>query len=130
MRTLRAATAPQEGVTADSVVCGDDGRGQKPFAEPLYSVAADLGVAPEELVMVGDSAHDIDCGQAAGARMGVGPGTAAGVRAGLAAGAAAGGMYSTAPSAGRGGGVGGVGGAQGFGRGGGLYGAGGVGNHR
>ena len=52
----------------DALVCGDDGRGFKPTAEPLLAVASDLGVAPEQIVMVGDSSHDIDCGKAAGAR--------------------------------------------------------------
>ena len=50
----------------DAVVCGDDSRGQKPAADPLQSVAADLGLPGESLVMVGDSAHDTRCGKAAG----------------------------------------------------------------
>ena len=56
----------QQNVAVDAVVCGDDGRGQKPSADPLQSIAADLGLPVESLVMVGDSAHDIDCGKAAG----------------------------------------------------------------
>eukprot|EP00658_Telonema_sp_P-2_P014402 TRINITY_DN15473_c0_g1_i2.p1 TRINITY_DN15473_c0_g1~~TRINITY_DN15473_c0_g1_i2.p1 ORF type:complete len:265 (-),score=51.29 TRINITY_DN15473_c0_g1_i2:302-1096(-) len=58
----------QEGVTVDAMVCGDDGRGFKPTAAPLLAVAQDLGIKPEDLIMIGDSTHDIDCGVAAGAR--------------------------------------------------------------
>ena len=57
----------QEGVKADAIVCGDDGRGQKPSAEPLLALASDLNVDAASMVMVGDSTHDIDCGKAAGA---------------------------------------------------------------
>ena len=67
-RAPTAAFLAQEGVQ-DGVpaVCGNDGRGHKPHAAPLRALARDLGVPPESLVMVGDSAHDVACGVAAGA---------------------------------------------------------------
>lgn len=57
----------QQGVEPDALVCGDDGRGHKPSAEPLLALASDLNVSPASMVMVGDSTHDVDCGKAAGA---------------------------------------------------------------
>ena len=56
------------GVEVDVLVCGDDGRGFKPDAEPLLAAAQDLGVPPHSVLMVGDSAHDVGCGAAAGAK--------------------------------------------------------------
>jgi phosphoglycolate phosphatase len=56
-----------EGVTPDAVVCGDDGRGAKPSGAPLEAIASDLGLQARQLVMVGDSRHDVDCGLGAGA---------------------------------------------------------------
>eukprot|EP00419_Tripos_fusus_P006774 CAMPEP_0172676134 /NCGR_PEP_ID=MMETSP1074-20121228/13749_1 /TAXON_ID=2916 /ORGANISM="Ceratium fusus, Strain PA161109" /LENGTH=225 /DNA_ID=CAMNT_0013493719 /DNA_START=42 /DNA_END=719 /DNA_ORIENTATION=- len=52
----------------ESVVCGDDGHGQKPSAEPLLYIAKQLGVEPSSMVMVGDSKGDVNSGQAAGCR--------------------------------------------------------------
>ena len=49
----------------------------KPAAKPLLSIAADMNVAPNAIMMVGDSLHDVDCAKAAGA-------TAVGVLTGVA----------------------------------------------
>ncbi|APX88898.1 hypothetical protein BV394_03440 [Brevirhabdus pacifica] len=46
----------------------DSGHGAKPEAGPLLAGARALGLAPEEVVMVGDSLHDLAAGQAAGMR--------------------------------------------------------------
>ena len=43
----------QEEVVPDALHCGDDGRGHKPSAEPLLALAADLGVTPGSMIMVG-----------------------------------------------------------------------------
>eukprot|EP01048_Picozoa_sp_COSAG05_P016633 COSAG05_NODE_2169_length_3442_cov_5.100808_2_plen_228_part_00 len=56
-----------EGVAVDAMVCGDDGRGMKPSAEPLLAVATDMGVPIEAIMMVGDSLHDVHCAKSAGA---------------------------------------------------------------
>ena len=42
------------------------GFGAKPYPDPLLSIAAQLGVAPERCAMVGDSTHDLIAGRAAG----------------------------------------------------------------
>jgi len=49
-----------------SVVGGDDASAKKPDAAPLLLAAQQLGVAPGRLLMVGDSANDIDAARAAG----------------------------------------------------------------
>jgi phosphoglycolate phosphatase len=50
------------------VIADGDLTQKKPDPEALRSIAARLGVRPEELVMVGDGPQDIECGRAAGAR--------------------------------------------------------------
>ncbi len=49
-----------------SIVGGDDASAKKPDAAPLLLAAQQLGVAPGRLLMVGDSANDIDSARAAG----------------------------------------------------------------
>ncbi len=44
----------------------DSGHGAKPAPDPLLAFARAVGVAPERCVMVGDSAHDMVAGRAAG----------------------------------------------------------------
>ena len=50
------------------MVCGDDGCGHKPSAEPLLAVAEQLGVPCERVVLIGDAVVDVQCAAAAGAR--------------------------------------------------------------
>ena len=50
------------------VVAGGDLSEKKPAPGPLLQAARVLGVAPQELVMVGDGTQDIECARAAGAR--------------------------------------------------------------
>ena len=57
----------QQGLDADVVLSGDDGRGTKPDPVALQAVADDLGEPVERLAMVGDSEHDTECGRRAGA---------------------------------------------------------------
>lgn len=50
------------------VIGGDDVKNKKPHPEPLLLVAERLGLAPAELLFVGDSRNDIQAAQAAGCR--------------------------------------------------------------
>ncbi|MFJ4397531.1 HAD family hydrolase [Pseudomonas sp. NPDC089396] len=49
-------------------VLGRDEAEPKPSPDGLLKIASAWGVAPSELVMVGDYRFDLDCGRAAGAR--------------------------------------------------------------
>ncbi len=49
-----------------SVVGGDDASAKKPDAAPLLLAAHQLGVEPARLLMVGDSANDVNAARAAG----------------------------------------------------------------
>ena len=48
------------------IVGGDDVQNKKPHPEPLLMVAEKLGLAPAELLFVGDSRNDIQAAKAAG----------------------------------------------------------------
>lgn len=48
------------------VIGGDDVQNKKPHPEPLLRVAEKLGLAPAELLFVGDSRNDIMAAKAAG----------------------------------------------------------------
>jgi len=50
------------------VIGGDDVKNKKPHPEPLLMVAEKLGLAPAELLFVGDSRNDIQAAKAAGWR--------------------------------------------------------------
>jgi pyrophosphatase PpaX len=52
----------------DCIVGSDDVAEPKPAAEPVIKAARLLGAHPREAIMVGDSAHDMASGRAAGAR--------------------------------------------------------------
>ncbi|MFF5867644.1 HAD family hydrolase [Pseudomonas sp. NPDC012596] len=49
-------------------ILGRDEAAPKPNPDGLLKIASSWGVAPSELVMVGDYRFDLDCGRAAGAR--------------------------------------------------------------
>ena len=51
----------------DFIAGYDSGFGVKPGPGMVYGFADKLGLAPEEIVVVGDSAHDLNCGINAGA---------------------------------------------------------------
>jgi len=51
-----------------AVVAGGDLAKNKPDPLPLLHIARELGLAPAQLVMVGDGAQDVLCAKAAGAR--------------------------------------------------------------
>jgi len=44
----------------------------KPYADPLLHFAAEIGVEPEQVAMVGDNPHDMECARAAKAGLAVG----------------------------------------------------------
>lgn len=50
----------------DFVAGFDTGHGAKPSPEPLLSFASQVGLPVDEVVMVGDSTHDLHAGRAAG----------------------------------------------------------------
>lgn len=50
------------------VIGFDSGHGVKPAPGPLLACADIMGANPEEMVMVGDSLHDLNAGRAAGMR--------------------------------------------------------------
>ena len=50
----------------DALVAGDSGLAPKPHPEPLLRACAELGVAPQEALMVGDSRVDVLAARAAG----------------------------------------------------------------
>ena len=50
----------------DFIAGSDSGHGGKPAPGMLLAFAAAVGVAPERIVMVGDSTHDLEAGRAAG----------------------------------------------------------------
>lgn len=56
------------GVTAhfDFIAGFDSGHGAKPAPDPLLAFATAMALAPETVVMVGDSTHDLIAGRAAG----------------------------------------------------------------
>lgn len=50
----------------DAVVCADDHLPEKPDAAVLQSIARDLGLQPEQMIMVGDTVNDMLAGRNAG----------------------------------------------------------------
>jgi len=50
----------------DAVVGGDDASAKKPHAAPLLLAALQMNVAPDRMLMVGDSGNDVDAARAAG----------------------------------------------------------------
>ena len=52
----------------DAVVTRDDCEDMKPAAAPILKILAELGVSPEEAILVGDSAIDAMAARAAGVR--------------------------------------------------------------
>ena len=50
----------------DFVAGADSGHGAKPSPGPLLAFATAMGHAPDRVVMVGDSLHDLAAGRAAG----------------------------------------------------------------
>lgn len=49
-----------------TLVCADDVDRPKPHPQPVYRAMEELGLAPKELLLVGDSVYDLRAGRAAG----------------------------------------------------------------
>ncbi|KEO52879.1 HAD family hydrolase [Thioclava pacifica] len=62
------AHAERAGVSQmfDAIIGYDSGHGAKPTPRPLLAFADGLGIDPSEVVMVGDSLHDMNAARAAG----------------------------------------------------------------
>ncbi|GAA6206912.1 HAD family hydrolase [Cognatishimia sp. WU-CL00825] len=52
----------------EAIIGADSGYGAKPDADPLHAIAGLLSLDPAQLVMVGDSTHDLLAGKRAGMR--------------------------------------------------------------
>jgi len=53
---------------AAAVICPDHVTATKPDPEPILLACQQMGIAPEQAIMVGDHRRDIDAGRAAGSR--------------------------------------------------------------
>jgi len=53
----------------DAVVTSDDVGRRKPHPEPYLRACKDLGVSPDQALVIGDSANDAEAGRAAGCRV-------------------------------------------------------------
>jgi phosphoglycolate phosphatase-like HAD superfamily hydrolase len=73
-RAPTRATAEALGIArfVEALACGDDGRPLKPAPDAVLALCAQLGVAPEQAVVVGDTLADMRMGRAAGAGLTVG----------------------------------------------------------
>jgi phosphoglycolate phosphatase len=73
-RAPTQATAAALGITklVDALACGDDGHALKPAPDAVLSLCRQLGVAPEQTAVVGDTSADMRMGRAAGVGLVVG----------------------------------------------------------
>ncbi|EGZ24960.1 hypothetical protein PHYSODRAFT_344839 [Phytophthora sojae] len=62
------------GVTdmVDALACGDDGLPAKPAGEQIWTICQQLGVAPHDTIMVGDTSTDMLLGKNAGCGLSIG----------------------------------------------------------
>ena len=56
----------------DAVYCADSGPTPKPSGDMIRAACSEMGVAPSEAIMVGDSSHDLHAGRDAGIGWNVG----------------------------------------------------------
>jgi phosphoglycolate phosphatase len=73
-RTPTLATLDALGVAplVDRLACGDDGRPIKPAPDAILALCHDLGIAPAQAAMVGDTTADLHMGRAAGVGLNIG----------------------------------------------------------
>jgi phosphoglycolate phosphatase len=73
-RAPTLATLEALGVAAlvDVLACGDDGRPIKPAPDAILALCRDLGIAPAQAAMVGDTTADMRMGRAAGTGLNIG----------------------------------------------------------
>jgi len=70
--TLATLTALGVAPLIDALACGDDGRPIKPAPDAILALCQQLGIAPAQAAMVGDTAADLRMGRAAGVGLTVG----------------------------------------------------------
>jgi phosphoglycolate phosphatase-like HAD superfamily hydrolase len=56
----------------DALACGDDGRPIKPAPDAIIALCQELGIAPAQAAMIGDTTADLSMGRAAGMGLVVG----------------------------------------------------------
>jgi len=56
----------------DALACGDDGRPIKPAPDAILALCHELGIAPAQAAMVGDTTADLRMGRAAGVGLNIG----------------------------------------------------------
>jgi phosphoglycolate phosphatase len=56
----------------EALACGDDGRPIKPAPDALLALCRELGIAPAQTAMVGDTTADLRMGRAAGVGLNIG----------------------------------------------------------
>jgi phosphoglycolate phosphatase len=68
-RAITEATISLLGITkyVDLLVCGDDDVPNKPAPDGLWKVGRQLNIQPSQILMVGDTASDMNFGRNAGA---------------------------------------------------------------
>jgi len=73
-RTPTLATLEALGVAplVDALACGDDGRPIKPAPDAILALCQELGVAPAQAAMVGDTTADLRMGRAANVGLTIG----------------------------------------------------------
>ncbi len=73
-RAPTLATLAALGVASlvDALACGDDGRPIKPAPDAILALCRQLGIAPAQVAMVGDTTADLRMGRAAGVGLNIG----------------------------------------------------------
>ena len=73
-RTPTLATLEALGIAPlmDALACGDDGRPIKPAPDAILALCRELGIAPAQTAMVGDTTADLRMGRAAGVGLNIG----------------------------------------------------------
>ena len=73
-RTPTLATLEALGIATlvDALACGDDGRPIKPAPDAILALCRELGIAPAQTAMVGDTTADLRMGRAAGVGLNIG----------------------------------------------------------
>jgi HAD superfamily hydrolase (TIGR01509 family) len=70
--TLATLAALGVAPLVDALACGDDGLPIKPAPDAILALCRELGIAPAQAAMVGDTAADLRMGRAAGVGRNVG----------------------------------------------------------
>jgi phosphoglycolate phosphatase len=73
-RTPTLATLEALGIAplVEALACGDDGRPIKPAPDAILALCRELGIAPAQAAMIGDTTADLRMGRAAGVGLNIG----------------------------------------------------------